>query len=641
MTNDNGNRITKAAVRRTESTILILLALFTFTALVLVGSVRAQAPIPPTEELEKAKAEVKVAIDQCAKQAADEYIEALEQLQTTLNDYSSYFSRVNDATLKAYQISFEQFARGIDRGTYAENPDFLDEDMTAFIKNLKEQEAKLKENPSDENKKLYKLIYSLRKEMTILNDLVQGEIAHRLQQYCVNQEQVQKYLELAVKQQKIHIKTIEQAAKAAHYAHAGDTVLVAPIPDIEVPQIVVRPVTPVTPETPEVPFEVQVGPKGSQIGLVRKYVDTLPIASSQTPIYITQPAGQLTVNGWNRNMVVATLEVEVVASTHEAEKVFVSKTALRIAIEKNGYYIEAVFPKLTDPQTKVVNATMVLSVPQRNPIICDNSFGSVTATNIGADLMIKGRYSTISATEIGGNLRIENSMRPISLSNIFGTIDVLNSNAPVSLSSCEGDITIRNQSGVINVVNSKGDLSLVNSGSITVLDHTGQVDIENSNGPVKVMNLTGDLKAYNSFQPMVIRYVDGSVNVENSNSEIKASQVAGSLEATNKFGNIIAEDLGGPIRLSSENGNVLVTLGDDLTGISSITTMSGNISISIPKNSDMMLTAVAENGGINSSFPMQIQDHQRGQSGEIKLGNGDNKLSLKGKNSTIVIKETK
>ena len=611
------------------------------TSVVAAGSIKAQAPLPPPEEIERARKEMKVALDEYARQAADEYLEAIEQLQDILNDYSSYFSRIDDATLRAYQISFDQFATGIDRGTYSENPKYLSEDLTKFIGNLKDQESRLKDEKSAKDRKLLVLVQSLRKDLTVVNNLIEIDIEKKLAKHHKLQDQIERYVQLALAKDQIRILTIQQERLADSAFEGGETKIFYPNKDGKGQTWkVAPPPKPVPVTTPDGYVQVPDVPGVREIGLVRKYTDTLSILSSITPIYVTQSVGVIEVSGWNDDIMSAELEIEVSAETHELEKMFIAATTLRIASEKNGYYVETVFPKLTDPRTKILHSTLRVNVPSENPIVCDNSFGEISARDLESGLMVKGRYSKIKVGNIEGKVRVENSMGPIDLKDVYGSVSVLNSDAEVTLKSCEGDISVQNENASITLSRCDGNARLVNSGPITVVDHSGDVSVENSNGQVNVHNLDGNLTAFNSYRPMMISYVDGSVSVENTNSTIQANEISGALDANNRYGSILAKAVEGPLTVTSENGKVTVILDGELRGSSTISSLSGMIDISIPPDADLLVRAETEDGKIQSTLPISLKTSNRLTSGEIKLGDGNSRLFLKGKKSAININVT-
>lgn len=585
---------------------------------------------------------MKIALDEYARQAADEYLEAIEQLQDILNDYSSYFSRMDDATLRAYQISFEQFASGIDRGTYSENPQYLSEDLTKFIENLHDQEAKLKSEKDAKDRKLFVLVQNLRKDLTVVNDLIEGDIEKKLAKHEKLRGQIEKYIQLELAQNQVHFLTIEQEKAVESLIHQKGGKIVTPGTDGKGQDwYVVKPPEPKPVTPPDIYLQTPSVPGVNEVGLVRKYADTLAIASSATSIYVTQPLGTIQVSGWNDDIMTAELEVEVSAETHELEKKFFDATTLRIAVEKNGYYVETVFPKLTDPRTKILRATLRVNVPIDNPIVCDNSFGEISARDLESGLMVKGRYSKINLGSIEGKVRVENSMGAIDIKDVEGPLNVLNSYAEITIKSCDGSMSIQNDNASITISHCEGNARVINSGSITIVDHTGDVSVENSNGEVDVHNLDGNLTAFNSYRPMIVSYVDGSVSLENTNAEIQAKEISGALDANSRYGSILATAVEGPLTVTSENGNVTVILDQELRGSSTINSLSGLIDISVPGDADLLVKAETEGGLIQSSFPITLSTSNQITSGEIKLGEGNSTLSLKGKKSSININKTR
>jgi DUF4097 and DUF4098 domain-containing protein YvlB len=581
------------------------------TCLFFLGTVQSQAPLPPAVELERAKREPDIILDERARQTADEYLDVLEQLENILNDYSIYLSRLNDSTLDLYRISLEEFAEGIEDGSYSEDAENLVRSIHESVKRLSEQEAAIEAPDDAEDRKLQQLIRNLRKDLTIINVLIEEDIAPKLEEYREYSDQIKVYLRTAIENREIEIAGITRDPRSARGSVEGT----------------------------EAKGQVE-APTG-RAGLIRKYRDSIRISSEYTPIYISHPVGDVVIDGNRINELVAELEIQISAAGLSSEKHFVAATALRIEEKDRGYYVESVFPKLTDPETSILRSTLHVEVPVANRVACDNSFGKVQAYGLESGLMIKGSYSTITIVDVSGKVRVENTMGSVDIASTSGSINVFNSGEEVALTECRGNITIKNEGGIISLSDSEGDAKLTNTGKISVLNHSGEVSIENNNGEVKVLNLVGDLTAFNSFQPLVIQYVDGLVWLENTNSAIRAYQVSGSLEANNRFGPIVAEGVAGPIIVAGQDGNITVSLNDRLTGPSSVSTLSGHIDVSLPDDIDILLTAVSEGGDISSSFPISIIGSNHQKSGTIKLGAGTEVLALSAKNASIEIKKTR
>lgn len=627
------------------------------------------------------------------QQLADQYLEAIEQLENVINDYVIYFEKFNREKLREYQISFETFAHGLESGLYSQDPTHLAHDLDEYIDLLRGNEARLRASNKSRDKKLYRLIRGLRRELAVVLDLIEDAITSQDEQK-VFAESFRVYVSHQLRESEIRFPRVKPEGFARQYEQALKNYLesleilseqsqlealefLEQIEALEGMDLVenmellielsleqqkevlkalesieldfTRDNEPVIVYThkkhdamaPMATIDgiVNPGPKKYHDSNVRSFNGSLGISSRQMPVYITHPRGELHVTGWNESVVSAELYVVVDAPTEKDRDAFLESVKLKMGQDKDGYFAETVFPRLTNPNLRVVESVLRVKVPSQNRVICNHSFGEVTVKRLNFGALIKGNNSSITASYINGRLKIENSLGTINVNRIDGSVQISNTSGQIFISECSARGKVSSSAGLISLSDSYGDFTLVNSGPINVVDHTGNVDIENYNGSVTLLNITGNVSVYSTLQPIIVENIEGRVILENRNADIKAYQISESLEASTSHANIEAGWIGDQFELRNDHGNITLEIGTEPSNTSKVSSTSGHINLIVSSDSDLLVTATANDGSISSDFPMNLSADGPVKSARILIGKGSNRLILKSVHGSIRIEE--
>ena len=621
------------------------------------------------------------------RQIADQYLEAIEQLENTFDDYANYFENFDSKLLRDYNITFERFAQGIETNIYSRNPAHLVQDLEEYIDLLRGNETSLRSSTSRSDKKLYRLIRSLRRELAVVLDLVEDALADQKQSKEF-EDDLRKYISYQLKENQIHISVVEQEAFARQYEQAlkeyakslellSEELRLQELKSLEqlailegmklsenknwLVELSIEQQREVLKALKSIDFEFTPGNEpvivhtrknpaihGYIDGLTRSknaksgdrsFTGSLGVTSEQMPIYISHPRGDLRITGCNKSVVSAELYIEVNAPTEKDRENFLEAVKLNMGQDKDGYFVETVFPRLTNSYTRVVKSVLEINIPSENRAICDHSYGEVDIERLDYGALIKGNNSEITATNISGRLKIENCLGSVTIDRVEGSAQITNSSGRILITECSIRGKISNSDGLVSLADSEGNFNIVNSGPINIVDHSGNIDIENYNGSVSLLNITGDVNAYSTLQPLIVENIDGEVTLENRNADIKAYQISKSLRANTSFANIEANWIGEQIDLKNNQGNIIVEIEQSLQIDSRITTTSGKINLIMPVESDLLISAVADEGTISSDFPMDLSEKGSVQSAKILIGRGSTKLVLKAIHGSIVIEE--
>jgi hypothetical protein len=471
------------------------------------------------------------------------------------------------------------------------------------------------------------VVRNLRREMVILVDLVEDYNDQHVET-VLNRDEIRKYMAEALR------------AYGEALAESLD-----PQPEVELegrgPYVIIPP-TPRAPEPPAVVVfpEWSRYKKGSrgEVGLIRRFEDSLKV-SSVRPVKILNPAGGVQVLGWNEDFVAATLGIEISADTRLKEKEFARNTRLEMSSDGNAYRVEARFPKLSDPETKILRCLLLVNVPDNLHVESDNSFGDVLASDLTDGIVVTTRHSSVTLENIAGPVVVNDVMGEISISDIRGAVTAKTSYSPISLVGCDGAIEIENAYAAVTLTDTRGTAGIKNSGQITIRDHQGKLTINNTYGLVHVVDVEGDVFVSNAYQPIEIASIDGSVELDNLFSQIKISDVSKSVTASNSHGIIQVEDLEGPVTLNNKNGNITLILDSRFRGLSTVTTSHGNINVFVHDELDLRIQASVTDGRISSPLQYRVDTKGNATNAEWILGNGGDTIKIVGTSSDLVVRD--
>ena len=129
--------------------------------------------------------------------------------------------------------------------------------------------------------------------------------------------------------------------------------------------------------------------------------------------------------------------------------------------------------------------------------------------------------------------------------------------------------------------------------------------------------------------------------VETVNGNVNISGVSGKVVAESVNGDLDVSDLAGDVGLSTVNGTIeaeFSTLGDQQRV--KVETVNGRVTVKLPENADVDISADTLNGGINASdFGLETDKGFVGSDLNGKIGNGSARLNIDTVNGAIKIRK--
>ncbi len=628
---------------RNGLTVAILLALFAPIA------AWAQPAPPPTPSFED-RARKKTTLDRDSKEVADEYADLLIELQTLVADYRDYLSESESPTITKYLVKLDKLASNLDEKVYVTQRSKLSADLTAHIDDLEKIETYIEDSEEIFPTRILKLVSSLGRDLSNINDLLEDDLLDRMDEVTASDAAMQAAIEDLLEGMKVEThgdrttitipnfdeKKLKELEKQAQIMSKKAEEMAAKDEKIRIKS-----------RTKSEPLVIDLqgleGLVGAGTGTSKELDANLAITNPKFPIRISNPVGEVTVNGTQSKQIIAHLVAEISADSRTKEKQLLSEIELKVEATPTGYVVTASAPiqGRSNEDCRIISNQLEVLVPMGNPVEITNAFGAVSVSDLTGGAEITSSYAPIEVESVKGGVEVTNNMGQVSLLNCSGPIRVKGAYAGISLESCSGDMEVENAYSEIEMDGCSGRTTVENSGVIRISDHTGDLKITNSFGPVEVHGLNGNLNATNQFQPMSVRDIKGTCSVENSNSNIDIANISGQLVATNKFGLIQAEELAGSSRLNNQNGNIELVLDNASRGNAWIYTTFGNVDVTISESTNFWVNAKTTFGEISSDIPLKLDDLGTAKMGWFKLGRGSDSLSISGQNTNISISGSK
>lgn len=603
-----------------------------------------QGPVPLTGELDKKAPRPDLPPE--ALDAAREYLDVLRQLEDVMRDYANYASELDPETRAEIAEAVKKFSRGIQRGSYTSDCRLLIKDINTYVSQLQAYEAAMQSRQAQETARTQqaKVVESLRRELRVLSNLIEQDVRRNLKASSEYEQAIEAYVQAQLAQDK---DQVHERRLMVELELLQDSSLQATLERVEelrttLPEVPTPPSPPgvrVVWDQPRAPQPPK-APRPGEIGSSRTLSGYLSYGAN-LPINITAPAGDLILKPSGGDAVEAVLEIEVKANSRAGEKSFIEATRLEMTQDRSGYHVKAEYPKLRDPNTRLLRSILVVTIPEQAVVYCQNSFGRLVAADFEITLTAAGNHSDMLFSNMDGYLSVTNTMGAIKIQQVDGTIRAMNSYGPIELTSCDGKLTIENSYDLVSLNNCDGEAEILNSGTVKVVNHDGPLMINNQNGLVDVTRLSGDLIAFNTYQPLRISDIDGNAKLENTNALISASDITGRIVVANRYGRITITDVDGPMRLTNEFGAVDLFFNREIPPRSSVSTTSDTITVWMSPSANVLVNAETLEGNISSFFPIERSNRGERQQGIIKLGDGRNRLDLSGTYSAIVVNESR
>ena len=164
------------------------------------------------------------------------------------------------------------------------------------------------------------------------------------------------------------------------------------------------------------------------------------------------------------------------------------------------------------------------------------------------------------------------------------------------------------------------------------------VTVVGAKGPVNVETVQGEVSVDGGDGLVTLQSVQGSVELKNAKGRLEVHSVNEGVTVSNSSGEVTAETVNGDVTLekvnatsvsaTSVNGEMLYdgTIKDG--GRYGFSTHNGDITVTVPQNSNAAVSVSTFNGEFASEFPVTLTETRKGKRFSFRLGTGSAQMTL-------------
>lgn len=262
----------------------------------------------------------------------------------------------------------------------------------------------------------------------------------------------------------------------------------------------------------------------------------------------------------------------------------------------------------------------------------------------GGDIKINGNISgKIDCTTAGGDIKTDDITGNAFISTSGGEVTTGNINGDGKINSGGGDLKL-------GIISGSADLS-TGGGNITVSDVKKGLIIKTGGGNVNAGNVEGELSVTTGGGNVDVLNVKGSTKVTTGGGNISLISSNGKNKFTTGGGNLTLKNINGGVQCYTGSGDIYAELNPDSKVNSQIKSGAGNITLYIPSNAKVTITAKVRDwdnwskGGenpISSDFSTTTEDKSSHQLKNVYVVNGGgSEIEIETSSGEIYIKKMK
>jgi len=315
--------------------------------------------------------------------------------------------------------------------------------------------------------------------------------------------------------------------------------------------------------------------------------------SENPELTIINPAGDIKMIGAPVNKMTVNAVKKVRAADRDEAEVVAEHIEIKVSQSGHKYSIKTNFLKYKSGSESFWNklfgsgedsfgsVDFVITVPQKCRLDIDNSSGSITVSNMAADVSATGTSDEIQLEDIYGDLVLNSMTGNIFLKNITGRVDITTGGSDIEFYSITGAVDIHSTSGIKKGANISGPVS-----------------ISQTSGAVDVQYLTGNMRLRSTSGKVTVEQEEGALNIQTHTGDVEIKTELCSdrdFYIETSTGSIIfsvPETSSGNVRIETTSGEIITKLPISINSISQ-NKMTGSFGGGGPS-----LTLITETGDI-------------------------------------------
>ncbi len=202
----------------------------------------------------------------------------------------------------------------------------------------------------------------------------------------------------------------------------------------------------------------------------------------------------------------------------------------------------------------------------------------------------------------------------------------------LSVSTTSGDITVSElQCNISNIISTSGDINVSKAecGENTFSSTSGDIFADAVNGDLEINSTSGNLN---------IGTIKGNLNTNGTSGDQEVKAITGYLNMNSTSGYLTVYELTGDGIFSTVNGDIKVDVKQRMENIE-IGTTSGEVYVTLPKDSSFIFNANSTNGTISTFFDEYLSFNKRQTSANGTIGTqAENKIDINTTSGDITIR---
>ena len=291
----------------------------------------------------------------------------------------------------------------------------------------------------------------------------------------------------------------------------------------------------------------------------------------QLPIYLQHDLGDVTITGWNQDLIRVKYKKSVTADTEENAKVIFKKFDLISLETPQAIELRIGTPQGTDILSKLRNRQQKKNIKIDLEIKAPSSLAFSIVLGTMIKLKLLGWRGKINIT--GKNNSLE--------------LSKLRASFPLSLNCVNCSLLVNDSefSGSIFVSDQKIELKKTRATPqpILIFSQKGEVSMENTQGDFQIRSQSGDMNAKGH---------QGGLQVQSDSGKVRVEELEGNLDLQTQTGDIkvLVKKVLDQLEIKNRSGQIDITLPHDFEGDVNLQSIKGDVStdFTIQKNKKKM-----------------------------------------------------
>lgn len=195
-------------------------------------------------------------------------------------------------------------------------------------------------------------------------------------------------------------------------------------------------------------------------------------------------------------------------------------------------------------------------------------------------------------------------------------------------------------SGAQSIVNVRGPVKAeATSGAIRIERIERAAQLSTVSGSIDGANLGDDVRASTTSGVISIDGTTGDVRVSTASGAMEVKKPGGRVEAKNNSGTITIQGATNDVKARGSSGTISVQGNPAGNAYWDINTVSGNIQLAVPANSNFHLSADSRSGDIRADIPVVVEEQGK-HSLRARIGDGGSRVEVRTTSGTINIRSS-